>query len=178
MTPYSLQKVGENIVKNFAKRGNRHAAPPSRPLRNNNSNSNTVTILNQKISFIAVRDATKTPHDGEEFGTRPCGLSPYCNQKWTGGEDIGMVKVISPDFHPKFEEDCWVCWVHTEASLAGMEAQTQVQDKVLTTSTPKNARTKRSGTALTNAPMKKSAKKSKPIAETEAKASNTEEKEK
>ena len=112
----------------------------------------------------------RTPHNFDEYGTKVCGLHPYCSNKWSGGEDIGLAFVVSPDFHPSFEDNCWVCWEHVAASLAGMEVQTQ--EKVPISSTPKNSRTRRAGTKLTNAPMKKSSKK--PKLEEESKASEAE----
>ena len=157
--PSSSKKVGRNIVKNFEKRSGRHAAPPTRPLRNNSSNNNTVTVLNDSISFLAVRETAKSQHNGGDFGTVPCGLHPYCNAKLYGGEDIGLVYVVSPVFHPSYEKTAWCCWHHAEASLGGMEVQTQSKNRGPVSSTPKNARTKKTGPELTNAPMKKSSKK-------------------
>ena len=106
---------------------------------------------------MAVRDTAKTQHNSEEWGTKPCGLHPYCSNKLSGGEDIGLVYIVSPVFHPKYERTCWCCWHHVEASLAGMEVQTQLKNKGLVTSTPKNSKTKRTG--LSNAPIKKTSKK-------------------
>ena len=169
--PTSSFKLGKNLVKNYAKRSVRDAAPPPRPLRSNCSNNNTVTVFNQRISFQAVRNSAKAPHDAKEYGSKACGLHPYCSNKWSGGEDIGLVYVLSPDFHPSYDDTCWVCWGHVEASLSGMEVQTQ--EKVPVSSTPKNNKPRRTSSKLINAPVKKTSKKTR--LEDEFKPSDTEE---
>ena len=122
---------------------------------------------------MAVRETAKTQHDAVEWGSKPCGLHPYCSTKLFGGEDIGLIYIVSPVFHPSYERTCWGCWHHAEASLAGMEVQTQLKNKSAVTSTPKNSRTKRSGPGLTNAPVKKSTKKSRTTTVEEESSSST-----
>ena len=75
-----------------------------------------------------------------------------------------MQKIINPiqskpDFHPSYERNCWCCWYHCEASLKGIEVQTQ--KKALVSSTPRTTRTEKQGKDLTSAPVKKTSKKPK-----------------
>ena len=132
--PTSSKHVGKTIVKNYEKRGARDDSPPTRLLRNANT-SHTVTTYNHKIAFAAVRGSAKSNHDFETYGIRSCGLHPYCKEKFHGGEEIGLVFVISPEFHISCEDNTWVCWRHAMASLEGIESQ--ISEKAVVTSTPK-----------------------------------------
>ena len=159
--PTTTMKIGKNLISNYVKKTSRDAAPP-RNLRNSNTN-NTVTVFNNQITFTAVRGSAKTTHDYDKYGTQACGLHPYCSNKLQGGEDIGLLYIISPVFHPNYEKNAWCCYYHAKASIDGIEVQTQ--KKALVTSTPKTSKVARTGADLTNAPMKKSTKKSKTQAE-------------
>ena len=53
----------------------------------------------------------------------------------------------------------WCCWYHANASIDGIEVQTQ--KKALLSSTQKTLKSAQTGADLTNAPMKKSTKKTK-----------------
>jgi hypothetical protein len=159
--PTTTMKVGKNLISNYDKKTSRDAAPP-RNLRNSNTN-NTVTVFNNQITFTAVRGSAKTTHDYDTYGTQACGLHPYCSNKLQGGEDIGLLYIISPLFHPNYEKNAWCCYYHAKASIDGIEVQTQ--KKALVTSTPKTSKVARTGADLANAPMKKSTKKSKTKAE-------------
>ena len=152
--PTISKKIGKNIIENFEKRRSRNAAPPHRLLRN--TSNNTATVFNNQITFLAVRGTARATHDWDKYGTKPCGLHPYCSNVLKGGEDIGLLYIVSPAFHPSYEDNCWCCWYHAEASIDGIEVQTQ--KKVPVASTPKNVRSARTSSKLTNAPIKKSTK--------------------
>ena len=68
--------------------------------------------LNTQISFFAIGETAKTNHDDKLFGIKPCGLYPSCSNILRGGEDIGLVKVISPDHHVNVGQQAWACWYH------------------------------------------------------------------
>ena len=102
------------------------------------------------ISFVAVGQTAKCKHDHSHYGDKPCALYPYCSNVFRGGEDIGLVKIISPEFHANAEEDSWACWYHCQASLDGIEVQNQAKHDVKVT--PKPTKPKKASSA---APVKK-----------------------
>ena len=57
-----------------------------------------------------------------------------------GGEDIGLVFVISPEFHEKYERETWACYYHAEASMNGQEVQLQGKLEDTAPETPKNSK--------------------------------------
>lgn len=63
---------------------------------------------------------------------------------------MGLVKILSPEFHANVKEDSWACWYHCQASLDGIEVQTQAKHDVKVT--PKLTKSKK---ATTDAPVKK-----------------------
>jgi hypothetical protein len=95
----------------------------------------TGTSLNRKISFISLGEAARSKHDVASHGIRPCGLHPVCGNMFRGGEDIALVFVVSPTptFHKNFEKETWVCFYHADASIEGLEVQTQQKFKATDT---------------------------------------------
>ena len=114
--------------------------------------STSATSLNNRISFVAVGETAKCKHDNIQFGDKPCALYPVCSNVFRGGEDLGLVKILSPEFlaNVKEEDSSWACWYHCQASLDGIEVQTQAKHDVKVT--PKLPKTKK---ATTDAPVKK-----------------------
>jgi len=51
-----------------------------------------------------------------------------CKQKWHKGEEIGLVFIISPEFHVSCNDNAWVGWSDTKASMNGIESQ--ISEKV------------------------------------------------
>ena len=138
--PASVKTVGKFQVKNFSTRTSKDPAPEPAELKYANKKP-AATCLNNKISFVALAEPRKTKHDHANWGDRPCALYPVCSNIFRGQEDIGLVKIISPDFHAKLDEECWACWYHVEASLTGIEIQTQA--KFAIKDTPKNIKSKK-----------------------------------
>ena len=85
----------------------------------------TTTIYDNKIAFQAVGKTFKSKHDAKLFGVRNCALHPACSVSFKGGEAIGKIKIISPEFHPYYEQEAWGCIRHACASLRGDEVQTR-----------------------------------------------------
>ena len=155
--PLSVRTVGKYQVKNFQSRSSKDPAPHPEDLKYANQKP-AATCLNNKISFVALPEPRKTKHDHARWGDRPCALYPTCSNIFRGHEDIGLVKIISPDFHANLNEESWACFYHVDASLNGIEVQTQA--KFVVKDTPKTNKTKKA-TDITAAP-KKSNQPSKP----------------
>ena len=85
---------------------------------------------------------------------RPCALYPTCSNIFCGQRDTGLVKIISPDFHTNLNEVSWACFYHVDASLNGIEVQTQA--KFVVKDTSKTNKSKKV-TDITAAPTKKPA---------------------
>ena len=86
----------------------------------------TATCFNG-VTFMAIGRRDRRRHDAEEVGTVPCGLFPACPVVLTGGEECGLVRVISPTGHRSCDRDTWVCWSHAKASLEGEEKQGEIR---------------------------------------------------
>ena len=86
-------------------------------------------------------------------------MYPVCSNIFRGQEDIGLVKIISPDFHANLNEESWACFYHVDASLNGIEVQTQA--KFVVKDTTKTNKSKKV-TDITAAPAKKSNQPNKP----------------
>ena len=160
--PSSVRTVGKFQVKNFQTRSSKDPAPHPEDLKYANQKP-AATCLNNKISFVASSEPRKTKHDHGQWGDRPCALYPVCSNIFRGQEDIGRVKIISPDFHANLNEDGWACWYHVDASLNGIEVQTQA--KFVIKDTPKTTKSKKVG--ITAAPTKKVNLSNKPRFEAE-----------
>ena len=100
------------------------------------------------------------------FGIKPYGLYPSCSNILHGGEDIGFVKVISPDHHVNVRKQAWACWYHVKASCKGLELQNQ--EKVEVKDTPKNQKTAKKTPGVIWAPVKKAPNFAKETADSEA----------
>ena len=163
--PESIKKQGKHNVKNFQKRRPKDFHP-DQDEEKNVSKGFSVTSLNNQISFIAIGETAKTQHDEKMYGIKPCGLYPSCSNIFRGGEDIGLVKIISPDHHVNHGKQAWACWYHCDASCKGLEIQ--IQEKVEVKETPKNQKTAKKTSELTGAPVKKAPNLPKELVDTEA----------
>ena len=79
--------------------------------------------VNNCLSLSAVGKHAKAKHDVARFGKRPCSWYPYCDVVFSGGEDIGKIRIHEPANHTYAGTDSWACWHHVQACLDGMEAQ-------------------------------------------------------
>ena len=134
LIPSSSQVKGKNIIINYENKSS-NVTPPARAMRYSNRHF-VVTCLNESVSFIAVNGKSFAKHDRARFGVIPCRLYPHCNEVLKGGEDIGLVYVVSPTEHEYYEKECWVCGDHAQASIDGNEVQMNVRKD--TTETPIN----------------------------------------
>ena len=84
----------------------------------------TPCTLNNRVIFISA-GSTTVPHKPKSNYNSFCGLSPTCSIKWTAGTYIARVCIFETVNHPKNNKEVWCCSHHNQASMDGIQLQTQ-----------------------------------------------------
>ena len=72
----------------------------------------TATIIDNSITFIAVGNGVKRKHN-----------HPFCKTGFKDRDLSGEIKIISPESHVLYQENCYACWVHDYASRNSVKFQ-------------------------------------------------------
>ena len=88
----------------------------------------TMTSMNNKAMFIVLNANSVSKHNPGK-GRPSCGLSPACSATWKKDDPIAMIFLFDVPENPFNETEVWVCKHHQEASISGVNLQTQKQCK-------------------------------------------------